>query len=164
MIPLEMKNRLLEQIGASEHPRELIIDVMFELQRHYGYLNHEAVSETADLLDMTRLEVEELATFYDFIYREPVGNYVIHVCDGTVCWMSGEESIVDYLCRTLGVKKGEITEDGMFTVLPSSCIGFCDQAPAMLINGKAYGGLDPEKIDAVLDKLRKEHKKLTPNR
>jgi len=164
MIPKEIRHRLIKDIQTSENPRERIVDVMYTLQRHYEYFTNEAVREAAELLSVTELEVEELATFYDFIYREPVGKYVIHACDGTVCWMFGEESVVDYLCRTLGVKVGETTEDGMFTVLPAGCIGFCDQAPAMLINGIAYGSLDPEKIDKILDKLKKDHKKLVPDR
>ncbi len=164
MIPKEIRHRLLKQINTSEHPRERIVDVMYTLQRHYGYFNDAAVSEAADLLGMTELEVEELATFYDFIYREPVGKYVIHACDGTVCWMFGEEKVIDCLCRTLGVKVGETTKDGLFTVLPACCIGFCDQAPAILINGIAYGHLDPEKINRILDKLRKDHGKLVPDR
>ena len=90
---------------------------------------------------MTPLELEELATFYDFIYREPVGKFVIHVCDGVVCWMFHEGSVFDYLCQKLGVCAGEVTADGMFTVLPTACIGYCDHAPAMLINGVVYGPL-----------------------
>ena len=81
---------------------------MYALQGHYGYLNDEAVHEAAALLGMTPLEIEELATFYDFIYREPVGKFVIHVCDGVVCWMFHEGSVFDYLCKKLGVCAGEV--------------------------------------------------------
>ncbi len=164
MIPEEMKNRLRKEIEGSEHPREQAVNVMYALQGHYGYLSDEAVFEAAEILDMSPLEVDELATFYDFIYREPVGKYVIHTCDGVVCWMFGEESVVDYLCRVLNVKVGETTPDGLFTVLPSACIGYCDHAPALLINGKAYGPLTPEKIDELLEQLRREHYTLVLDR
>jgi len=87
MIPEPLLKKLQKQIAGSEHPRELAVDVMYALQHHYGYLSDEAVVEGAGLLGMTPLELEELATFYDFIYREPVGKYVIHVCDSAVCWM-----------------------------------------------------------------------------
>jgi NADH-quinone oxidoreductase subunit E len=103
------------------------------------------------------LEVEELATFYDFIYREPVGKFVIHVCDGVVCWMFHENSIFDYLCRKLQVCAGQVTGDGLFTVLPTACIGFCDHAPAMLVNGVFYGPLTPEKVDEIIEQIRSEH-------
>ncbi len=154
MLPKDLKQTLEEHIAKVDHPRELAVDVMFALQDHFGYLSDEAVEETARMLDMTPLEVEELATFYTFTYREPVGKYVIHVCDSVICWMDGYESLKDYLCQTLGIKVGETTTDGLFTLLPVCCIGYCDQSPAMLINKKVYGNLTAEKIDTILEELR----------
>ncbi len=154
MLPKELLETLQTRIAKGEHPRELAVDVMLSLQRHYGYLNDEALEEGAKLLGMTPLELEELATFYDFIYREPVGRYVLHVCDGVVCWMNGYDWIRDYLCNKLGVDPGETTKDGMFTLLPTACIGYCDLSPAMLVNGRPYGPLTPEKIDDILTRLR----------
>jgi NADH-quinone oxidoreductase subunit E len=156
-LPPELQTELAQQVAAADHPREQVINIMYVLQKHYGYMSDEAVEEAAALLDMTPLEVEELATFYDFIYREAVGKFVIHVCDGVVCWMFHEGSVFDYLCEKLGVCAGGVSADGMFTVLPSACLGFCDHAPAMLINGVFYGHLNPEKIDAILEKLRREY-------
>jgi len=156
MIPKELKESLIQQLDHVEHPRELAVDVMFAIQDHYGYLTDEGVQETARLLDMSPLEVEQLATFYTFIYREPVGKYVIHVCDSVVCWMDGYESIKEYLCRKLDLRLGETTPDGLFTLLPVCCIGYCDRSPAMLINRKAYGNLTAEKIDEILEKLKAE--------
>lgn len=156
MLPEEIREGLQRQLAAVEHPRELAVDVMFALQDHYGYLSDAALEEAAALLRMTTLEVEELATFYTFIYREPVGKYVIHLCDSVICWMDGYESIRDYLCRKLEVELGGTTPDGLFTLLPVCCIGYCDRSPAMLINRKAYGPLTPEKIDAILEKLKSE--------
>jgi len=157
MIPKEIRQKLVTEIAASEHSREKAIDVMYALQRHYGYMTDEAVHEAALLLGMTHLELEELATFYDFIYREPVGKYVIHVCDGVVCWMHHERAVFDYLCRKLGVGIGETTTDGLFTILPTACIGDCHLAPSMLINGTFYGLLTPEKIDIILEQLTSEY-------
>jgi NADH-quinone oxidoreductase subunit E len=156
MIPDELKESLLKELDHVEYPRELAVDVMFAIQEHYGYLSDEGVQETAALLDMTPLEVEQLATFYTFIYREPVGKYVIHVCDSVVCWMDGYESVRDYLCQKLDIQPGETTPDGLFTLLTVCCIGYCDRSPAMLINKKAYGNLTAEKIDGILTKLKEE--------
>ena len=156
MIPDELKKSLLKQLEHVEDPRELAVDVMFAIQDHYGYLTDEGVQETAGLLDMSALEVEQLATFYTFIYREPVGRYVIHVCDSVVCWMDGYESVREYLCRKLNIQPGETTADGLFTLLTVCCIGYCDRSPAMLVNKKAYGNLTAEKIDGILAKLREE--------
>ena len=154
MLPIELRQSLEEHINHVEHPRELAVDVMFAIQDHYGYLTDEGVEETADLLNMSALEVEQLATFYTFIYREPVGKYVIHVCDSVVCWMNGYDSVWGYLCRKLAIQPGETTSNGLFTLLKVCCIGYCDRSPAMLINKKAYGNLTAEKIDGILEKLR----------
>ena len=154
MLPQELRDKLQFQITKVEHPRELAVDTMLTLQNTFGYLSDEALEEGAALLGMTPLELEELATFYDFIYREPVGRFVIHVCDGVVCWMNGYGSVVNYLSKKLKVKAGGTTEDGLFTLLPTACIGYCDLSPAMLINGKPYGPLTPEKIDDILQRLR----------
>ena len=156
MVPQELLEPLLRKIAEVEYPREMAIDTMVALQEHYGYLSDEALQEGADLLGMTTLELEELATFYDFIFREPVGKYVIMVCDGVVCWMNGYQSVLDHLCSRLGIQIGETTEDGLFTLLPVACIGYCDLSPAMLINRRAYGPLTPEKIDEILENLREQ--------
>lgn len=156
MLPNKLKEALEKKIAHADHPRELVVDAMLALQEHYGYLSDEAVEEVAALLGMSPLEVEELATFYTFIYREPVGKFVIHVCDSVICWMDGYESVKDHLCKKLAIDLGGTTADGLFTLLPVCCIGYCDQSPAMLINRKVYGNLTPEKIDAILEKLKAE--------
>ena len=156
MIPEALRQSLKNHIDRVDHPRELVVDVMFAIQEHYGYLSDEGLREAAQLLDISPLEIEQLATFYTFIYREPVGKYVIHVCDSVVCWMDGYEAVRDYVCQKIGIRPGETTPDGLFTVLPVCCIGYCDRSPAMLINRKAYGNLTAEKIDDILDRLAAE--------
>ena len=154
MLPEDLKNALIEKINKVHHPREMVVDVMFAVQEHYGYLTDEGVEETARLVGMSPLEVEQLATFYTFVYREPVGKYVIHVCDSVVCWMNGFESIKEYLSKKMGIQDGETTADGLFTLLPVCCVGYCDQSPAILINKKVYGNLTTEKIDAIIEELK----------
>jgi NADH-quinone oxidoreductase subunit E len=156
MIPDALKNSLEEKVATVDHPREMVVDVMFAIQEHYGYLTDEGVEETARLVGMSPLEVEQLATFYTFIYREAVGKYVIHVCDSVVCWMNGFESIKAYLSEKLGIQDGETTSDGLFTLLPVCCVGYCDRSPAILINKKVYGNLTTEKIDEIIEKLKAE--------
>ena len=155
MLPDALKQKLETRIGAVERPRELAIDVINALQDHYGYFSDEAVEQAAGLLGMTALEIEELATFYTFIYREPVGRYVIHVCDSLICWMEGEENLLAHLLETLGIGMGETTADGLFTVLPVCCIGYCDRAPAILVNRLAYGPLTIEAMDQLIEKFRR---------
>lgn len=158
-----MKEVLSAGIAQAEHPREQAIDVMFAMQQHYGYMTDEAMREASELLGMTTLELEELATFYDFIYRKPVGKYVIHVCDSAICWMFGHQSVMDYISAKLEVKLGGMSADGLFSLLPVCCIGYCDRAPAMLINRKVYGHLTPQKIDRILQKLKDEAEIYVPS-
>ena len=154
MLPEETSNILRKKIEGSGHPRELAVEVMFALQKHYGYLSDEALQEGASLLGMTPLELEELATFYDHIYREPVGKYVIHVCDSAICWMHDHQSVIDHIRSRLDVEIGGTTADGLFTLLPVCCIGYCDRAPAMTINRRVFGRLTPAKIDRIITRLK----------
>ncbi len=154
MLPHEVKKLLSERITRAEDPREQAVDIMFELQSHYGYMSDEAMGEASRLLGMTTLELEELATFYDHIYREPVGKYVIHVCDSAMCWMHDHQSVIDHIRSRLEVDVGGTTADNLFTLLPVCCIGYCDRAPAMTINRRVFGRLTPEKIDRILTRLK----------
>ena len=156
MLPAELKEKLKTEIDAFEHAREAAIDILTAVQEHYGYLSDAAVEEAAALLKMSPLEVDELATFYTFLYREPVGKYVIHVCDSLICWMEGEENLVEHLCRALEIGMGETTADGLFTLLPVCCIGYCDRAPAILVNRKVYGPLTIEKLNGLIEDLKKD--------
>ena len=156
MLPAELKDKLKAEIDAFDHTREAAIDILTAVQAHYGYLSDEAVEEAAVLLEMSPLEVDELATFYTFLYREPVGKYVIHVCDSLICWMEGEENLVDHLCRSLEIGMGETTADGLFTLLPVCCIGYCDRAPAILVNRKVHGPLTIETLDGLIEDLKKD--------
>jgi NADH-quinone oxidoreductase subunit E len=154
MLPAEIKAKLQEELDAVAHKRELAIDVLTAVQAHYGYLSDAAVEEAGELLEMTSLEIDELATFYTFLYREPVGKYVLHVCDSVICWMAGEENLVAHLCEKLEIGMGETTADGLFTLLPVCCIGYCDRSPAILVNRKVHGPLTVESLDRLIDELR----------
>ena len=155
MIPEKLKKELAARIASAITPREAAVDVMKELQRHYGWLTDEAVGEAAALLGLTPLQVEELATFYEMIYRRPVGKRVIHACDSISCWSVGGEQIMEYLQGKLGIGPGETTPDGMFTLIPCCCLGNCGEGPAMMVGDTIYGRLTPEKVDEILDSERK---------
>ena len=157
MLPEKLKSELTEQIARVAHPREMAIDVINALQDHYGYFSDEAMIQAADLLGMSPLELDELATFYTFIYREPVGRHVIHMCDSLICWMENGENLLAHLCGRLGIRMGETTADGLFTLLPVCCIGYCDRAPAILIDRKVHGPLTIKSLDRLIDTLKENH-------
>jgi len=151
MIPDQLKNSLLSRVAEAVTPREAAVDVMKELQLHYGWLTDEAVGEAAHILGLSTLQVEELATFYELIYRRPVGRQVIHVCDSISCWCADCDGIIDHLKVRLGVELGGTSADGMFTLLPVCCMGMCGDSPAMSVNGTPYGRLTPELVDQILE-------------
>jgi len=150
LIPEALKTELQDRVASAITPREAAVDVMKELQRHYGWLTDEAVTEASRILGLSPLQVEELATFYEMIYRRPVGKRVIHVCDSISCWNMGGESLLERLAAHLGIAVGETTRDGMFTLLPCCCLGNCGQAPTIMVGDSLYGELTLEKAMAIL--------------
>ncbi len=145
MIPAPLKQELEQRVRHAVTNREAALDVMKELQLHYGWLTDEAVAEAADLLELSPLEVEELATFYEMIYRRPVGRHVVHVCDSISCWAMGGETLLASLGEHLGITAGETTSDGAVTLLPCSCLGNCGEAPCLMIGDEQYGRMTPER-------------------
>jgi len=150
MIPAPLKQELKARVTHAVTNREAAVDVMKELQRNYGWLTDEAVAEAAEILGLTPLQVEELATFYEMIYRRPVGKRVIHVCDSISCWAVGGESLMAHLAATLGIEPGGTTADGMFTLLPCCCLGNCGEAPTLMIGDTLYGRVTPARAGEIL--------------
>ncbi len=154
LLPQEQIDSFAAKAAAIGHPHELIVDLLRAIQAHHGWVPDDGVLLTAATLGVLPVEVEEVATFYDKIFRRPVGKRVIHVCDSICCWATGGEQITAHLQQTLGVSLGETSADGLFTLLPTCCLGACGDAPAMMIGLTTHGHLTPEKIDAILQQER----------
>lgn len=154
MIPEQLRQELERRVAQAVTPREAAVDVMKELQRHHGWLSDEALEEAAELTGLSALQVEELATFYELIYRRPVGRAVIHVCDSVSCWTMGGETLLRRLEQLLGIEAGATTADGAFTLLPCSCLGNCGDAPAIMIGERQYGRVTPESATEILKNIR----------
>lgn len=157
MIPDHLKHELEQRVSGAVTSREAAVDVIKELQRHYDWLTDEAVEEAAELLGLSALQVEELATFYEMIYRRPVGRHVIHVCDSISCWSVAGESLLKQFERLLGIEVGATTSDGSFTLLPCCCLGNCGKAPAVMVGERIYGPLVPEDAEALIKELNTMH-------
>jgi len=154
MIPKHLKIELQQRVARAVTPREAAVDVMKELQRHCGWLTDEAVQEAAEILGLSPLQIEELATFYEMIYRRPVGRHVIHVCDSISCWAMGGESLLKQFERLLGITVGATTADGLFTLLPCCCLGNCGNAPAVMVAERQFGPVTPEQAEDIVIDLR----------
>jgi NADH-quinone oxidoreductase subunit E len=139
---------------AQHYPRKeaVCIDAMLIVQRRRGWVSDEAIRDLAELLGMTTADLDGVATFYNLIRRKPVGRHVALICDSVSCWIMGCERVRDQLCSKLGATLGSSTADGRFTLLPIVCLGACDHAPAMLIDGDLHVDLDEHRIDQVLEK------------
>jgi NADH-quinone oxidoreductase subunit E len=140
-----------EEIKQYPYPSVACIDALKIVQQHRGWISDESVKDIAQLLGISNEEVDGVATFYSRIYRKPVGRNVILICDSVSCMVMGYESIYEYISKKLGVNFGETTADGRFTLLPNSCLGDCDNAPAMMINNDHYNRLTIDKIDVLLE-------------
>lgn len=156
LLPKDQRDAWCDKLAGHHHPMELAVDLLRAIQQHHGWVPDEGVELAARLLGTTPLKVEELATFYDKIYRQPVGRHVIHVCDSICCWSRGAQEIVGFLQEHLGIGFGETSTDGLFTLLPTCCLGACGEAPAMMVGLTIYGSLTPQRLEEIFSALRQE--------
>ena len=130
--------------------RSAAIDAMLIVQERRGWISDASLQSIARLLQMSPAEVDSIATFYNLIYRKPVGRHVVMLCDSVSCYVMGCGRIRDAVTERLGIDAGETTPDGRFTYLPIVCLGACDRAPAMMIDEDLIGPLAPDDLDEVL--------------
>jgi len=141
---------------AERYPkREAVsIDALKIVQKHRGWVSDESLRDIAQHIGMSPTDLDSIATFYNLIYRRPVGRHVISVCDSVSCWIMGGECTREHLEQRLGITLGGTTPDNRFTLLPSVCLGCCDRAPAMMVDGDLHTGLDAAKIHTELEKYK----------
>ena len=141
---------------AEHYPKReaVCIDALKIVQRRRGWVSDESLRDIAAHLGMSPTELDSVATFYNLIFRRPVGRHVIMVCDSVSCWIMGHDRIRKHLNERLGIEFGRTTSDGRFTLLPIVCLGCCDHAPAMMVDADLHSDLDPQKIDTQLEKYK----------
>jgi NADH-quinone oxidoreductase subunit E len=150
MLTEEEKKEILEEVKQYPYPAVACIDALKIVQHHRRWVSDESVRDIAQILGISNEEVDGVATFYSRIYRRPVGRNVILICDSVSCMIMGYGSIYDYISEKLGIGFGETTSDERFTLLPISCLGDCDHAPAIMINNDHYNNLTVGKIEELL--------------
>ena len=131
-----------------------ILPTLHIAQREFGYLSDEAIRYVADLLGFTPAYIEGVTTFYTMFNRIPVGKYHLQICRNLSCSLMGAEHLIERVSRKIGVKPGETTSDGRFTLTTVECLGSCGTAPVMQVNDDYHENLTEESIDAILDGLR----------
>ena len=143
--------------GVSAISREERKNILIELkasQAEAGYVSEQAVTEIAASYNVSVSEVYGVATFYSFLCVKPTGRNVIRICQSLPCHLKDGENVRKRLCEILGIEPGETTSDGRFSLEATNCIGACDMAPAMLVNGELVGTLTVENIGAILEAYR----------
>ncbi len=154
MLTVEEINEI--EAEAAHYPRRdaVSIDALKIVQKHRGWVSDESLRDIAAHIGVSPTDLDSVATFYNLIFRKPVGRHVIMVCDSVSCWIMGCEGMRKHLHERLGVEPGETTPDNRFTLLPIVCLGCCDHAPAMMVDGDLHSDLDPRKIDTELEKYK----------
>lgn len=142
-LSLEERQEIDAELRHYPDRRSACIDAMLTIQRHRGWVSNASLDDIANYLGMTSTELDGVATFYNLIFREPVGRNVLFVCNSVSCWIMGCDRVFDALGKHLQIRLGETTVDGRFTMLPICCLGACDRAPVMLAGEEIHGPLDP---------------------
>lgn len=161
-ITIDHRQYLSEQeIAEIEHEASILetreaagIEALKVVQAQRGWISDDSLYAIADLLNIPAAQLEGVATFYNLIYRQPVGQFVIHLCDSIACHLTGGEQILDTIKAHLGIDYGQTTADGRFTLLSNACLGGCDKAPTMMIGEKHYQWLTPESVITALKELQ----------
>ncbi|MEW5744073.1 MAG: NADH-quinone oxidoreductase subunit NuoE [Nitrospirota bacterium] len=156
MLTEQERQEIEAEVGQYANRRAACIDALKILQRHRGWVSDEGIRDLSCMLGMTPEELDSVATFYNLIFRKPVGRHIVLLCNTISCWIMGYEGIFNHVSGRLGIGFGQTTEDGRFTLLPIPCLGACDRAPAMMIDDELYTDLTPERIDALLSTYRSD--------
>ena len=133
-----------------------LITILQKAQEIYGYLPTDVLYHIAEKTGKTPARVMGVATFYTQFRFKPVGKYLILLCQGTACHVNGSERIADAIYETIGIRDGETTDDGLFTLTHVACLGCCSLSPVMMINDDTYGSLTPSKVKEILTSLNSE--------
>lgn len=150
----EQEERLFEVIKKHNGQKGALMPILQEAQGIYGYLPVEVQQMIADRMDISLEEVYGVVSFYAQFNLNPKGTYKIAVCLGTACYVKGSQKIIDRISEKLGIKAGEITADGKYSLDATRCIGACGLAPVMTVNDEVYGRLVPEDVDKILEKYQ----------
>jgi len=144
------------QAARTRYPtaRAAALPALWVAQHEHGWISEALAEQVAEQLELPATQIHELLSFYVLFHTKPVGAHVIWMCRNISCWLRGFDELKAHLESTLGVREGETTADGQFTLLSNECLGACGGAPMVQIDDQYYEDLTPERIDAILDELR----------
>jgi NADH-quinone oxidoreductase E subunit len=156
MISEQAKQRMRDLAGRYPVARSAVMPSLYIAQQEEGYITQEGLQAVAEAIGMTVADVESVATFYTMYLQQPKGKKVIKVCNSISCYLRGCDALTEHLEQRLGIKRGETTPDGNYTLETVECLASCSTAPALQVNGQFVENVTLEVADALLDKLDKE--------
>ena len=152
LIPAATRARLDELFGRFPRKSDALLTALYTVQEDCNHLSPEILSELADIMDMPKSIIYEVVTFYHLYSTKPRGKNIILVCQNLCCYLRGADAIYEAIYEELGIRPGETTEDGKFTLETAECLAACERAPAMMVNEKTFGPLDPVQAKEILKK------------
>jgi NADH-quinone oxidoreductase E subunit len=144
----------IREVYDPEHPQAALIAILHFAQVRYGYLSPEVMDHVAEVTEIPTAEIYGVATFYSYFKHTPQGKHRVSVCMGTACYIRGAAKILETIEDQLGVIPGETTEDKLFTLDMTRCIGACGLAPVLMIDEHVHGSVTPDQIKAILGEYR----------
>jgi NADH-quinone oxidoreductase E subunit len=134
--------------------RSAVLPALYLVQQQQGYITANGIRHVAELLGITRADVEDVVSYYSMFYRRPVGKFVINVCRTLSCALNGAERVTEAICERLQIKPGQTDPSGTFTLVEVECLGACDRAPVVMVNDSWQENQTPESVAAMLDGLK----------
>lgn len=147
-------SKLLESYPPGRR-RSAMVPMLLYAQDEVGHVSKELIDEVAQRVGLEPLKVEEVASYYSMLHRKPMGKYHVQVCTNISCMLTGGAELYEHACRKLGIGHKEVTSDGQISIEEVECIGACSWAPAIQVNYDFHHHVTPEKLDRLLDGLRK---------
>ncbi|MEA2087441.1 MAG: NADH-quinone oxidoreductase subunit NuoE [Candidatus Caldatribacteriota bacterium] len=150
-----------EIINKYGNKRENLLQILHDIQNQnaQNYISEENIKTLSEEMRIPVSDIKGTASFYSMYSFVPRGKYIIRICESPPCHILGAQTIFDAVEKKLGIKEGETTKDGLFTLEATSCLGICGVAPAMMINDEAYGNLDEKKINEILEQIQEKERK-----
>ena len=154
------KDKYMEELLKTFKPeKDNLIQILNAVQEKYGYIPKTSQMEISKYLNISMAEIYGVITFYSRFTLKPKGKYNIAICMGTACFVKGSEKIMDRAKERLKIEPGQTTEDGIFSIEETRCVGACGLAPVFTVNGEVYGSATVQKLDQVIDEIMKEESK-----
>jgi NADH-quinone oxidoreductase subunit E len=150
-LTVEERTEIEHHMAHYEDPRAASIDALKLIQKHHGWVSDSAIVAIGQVLGIPASDVDGVATFYNKIFRKPVGRNVIFVCDSIGCFLTGYEDLISAIKKHLNIEYGQTTADNRYTLLPICCLGNCDKGPSLMINDDTHGPVSIEQIPSLLE-------------